>query len=297
MKFKLAAILTAVTAALAVGAPLWAAEEAASFYAWQSGLNGRPSFGAGRLGLELNFGKTASSPSINWHSAVIRLSLPIVNRLRIDAAMPFFGYKGEIGEDNFIRGNIKATAAFEFYQSSRWLLYLEGSVYFPTFEDSGGGGLFYPIDLRQSALSHLLCEPGFGFGKFYSIQAAVGGRYIFSDLLISLRIGNETLPERGESAAILEAEVLYDVYAGLMFGAHWASLFDLKGDASYTKHFLGYLRDWDAAIDKALHKISFEAEYVGKTGKIGLNFNVPVGASYREIHSWFMSVNGAVWLP
>ena len=258
-----------------------------------AGYLGRLATSAGEVGIDIAAGSTGTDENVTWQSATLRLQLSFLQRLRVGFELPFYFYEGAIGDERFVRGNLRLSASALAFRTEWMDLYAGLGVGFATFEDSKNREVIFPTDLRAGAISHQIAEPGLALGDVYTLDAFSAARFYWMGMTFGVKVDVGVLPADNIWWLEAHAEVGYTIYRGLGVYAIWHYIIDPMPDGDFMQRFLG------VPLPRSRHANALGAQIVwgGDIGELGLSFYVPLGGDYDDVQSFWFGVSGRVWLP
>ncbi len=261
---------------------------------WMVGDISTPANGVGRLVLEFSAGKSATADSVSWQSMIFRASFPLHEHLLAELSVPFFNWRGPIGDEMFVRGNLQISLGGDL-QLDDWLWFAAGlSAYLPTFEQTSDNIGIFQTDLRAAALSHLFFEPSFGMGANGSLAQFSLVRMNFAPVVVGIGESVFYVVESNMAAILLDATVRVAVYENVGMVGTWGSLIDLAPSAKFVPQFLG-VGAFSTVRDA--HTVGLGVSYAGDSGEVAANVQVPIGSRYMEVQNPYLTLSFKLWLP
>ena len=258
-----------------------------------AGFLGRLATSAGEVGIEIAAGSTGTAENVTWQSAVLRLQLSFLQRLRVGLELPFYFYEGAIGDERFVRGNLRLSASALAWRTDWMDLYAGLGVGFATFEDADNREVIFPTDLRAAAISHMIAEPGLALGDVYTLDAFAAARFYWMGMTFGLKTDAGVLPESNIWWLEVHGEAGYTIYDGLAITMLWHYIIDPMPDADFMQRFLGL----PLPHSRHANAIGGQVSWGGDTGELAVSFMTPVGGDYDNVQSFWFGFSGRVWLP
>ncbi len=112
--------------------------------------------------------KPVESDAVHY---LLHFQLEIIENGHLLIGLPFSGYTGPLGRDNFIRGNLMGGFSYN-YPFTDWFR-LGGvlRLYFPTYEGVEAVDFGYPSDPRRAALMHWHSRFEYAFEDYFPFEA------------------------------------------------------------------------------------------------------------------------------
>ena len=107
-------------------------------------------------------------------------SLLKADTLHLTFRLPFSGWTGGSGNENFVLGNLMAGVRGRWLQTDLLSLHTSGEIYLPTFESPSPGSGPFEDDPRQIVLGHWMERPGLALQGYMSFS---------TDTALTLRLG------------------------------------------------------------------------------------------------------------
>ena len=258
-----------------------------------AGFLGRLATSAGEVGMEIAAGSTGTAENVTWQSVVLRLQLSFLQRLRVGLELPFYFYEGAIGDERFVRGNLRLSATALALRTS-WMDFYTGlGAGFATFEDADNREIIFPTDLRAAAISHMIAEPGLALGSVYTLDAFAAARFYWMGMTFGLKTDVGVLPESNIWWLEAHVEAGYTIYDGLAITMLWHYIIDPMPEAEFMQRFLGL----PLPHSRHANAIGGQVSWGGDTGELAVSFMTPVGGDYDDVQSFWFGFSGRVWLP
>jgi len=129
-----------------------------------------------RVGLEVAFGHMNEPVPADYLHYLFNLDFSVIENLHLRLGIPFSGYSGAYGKDNFIRGNILLGASY-MYPVTPWLHVGGGlRLFTPTYESADPPSTGLMVDPRRALLTHWQYRFQYAMEDYFPISPEIGLR-------------------------------------------------------------------------------------------------------------------------
>lgn len=244
-----------------------------------------------RVELEIAYGKMKAPLPADYTHYLLRVEANLHQGVHLKIGLPFSGYSGVDGSDNFIRGNVLLGASYHL-PLLEWLsMGFELRLYLPTYERAQSVDYGMLQDPRRAVLTHWHYRFQYALEDSFPINTNVAARFEVAGFYTQLEGGFTWAPnirQRSETVRKDNVWILhyglalgYDLFGYVELGAAITGLFDPQSDTSNMAHILGqpYLSP------RSMTVVSIGPRVQYKWAVFRFEANFPLESDFRDMLS------------
>ena len=256
-----------------------------------------------RIGLEIAFGKMKSPTPADFVHYLLEIDANIYHGTHLLLGIPFSGYSGVDGDDNFIRGNILVGGAYRLALAEWLSLGFALKLYLPTYERAGSVDFGFDQDPRRAILSHWHYRFQYALEDNFPMSPELAAKFDYAGFFFQLEGGATWAPlVRRRPELIRKNPVVflhwgaglgYDILGYLELNATVTGLFDPDAEADNTGDLLAM--KYKRPISMHVATVGPRAQYKYFAARFEANF--PLEPRFREILQPYYSLTLQVQFP
>lgn len=242
-----------------------------------------------RVELEIGFGKMKHPFKADYMHYLLGVEADVYRGLHLNVFIPFSGYSGPEGADNFIRGNLLLGLNYNF-PILDWLSAGVGiRLYTPTYERAGSVDYGTGIDPRRAVLAHwhyrfqYALEDSFPIATEMAVKVDTHGFFAQLEGAFTWAPNIRERDEIQRKSNVLMLQyglgIGYDILGYVELGASVTGLYDPAENASNMSDILGLPYN----APRALTVLTVGPRFQYKWGVFRFEANIPLEKDFRKM--------------